>query len=153
MVLTRGREHAPRRAATTFRRLSPVLLALLAALTACRERPSGGGAAAPSVRRYTVRGEVVKLPDPGAKPAQLSLRHEAIPDFADSSGAVVGMAPMVMPFDVAPGVALEGLRAGDKVEVTLAVDWSRPSLLVEGLRKLPDDTALDLGGPGARSKH
>lgn len=119
--------------------------ALLSLVLACRSRDGGGApAASPSARRYTVRGEIVRLPEPGG-PRQVSIRHEPIDDFADASGKVVGMGSMVMPFDVAPAVPVEGLRAGDKVEAVLAVDFSIPVLRIESLRKLAADTPLRLG--------
>jgi Cu/Ag efflux protein CusF len=121
-----------------------VLLSLAAIAIACRRGEPAGEANTPSARRYTVRGEVLRLPPAGA-PGQLVLRHEAIPDFVDSSGAVAGMEAMAMPFDVAPAVRLDGMSVGDKVEAVLAVDWARPSLRIEELRRLPPQTALRLG--------
>jgi hypothetical protein len=92
-----------------------------------------------------VRGEIVTLPAGGAGPRQIAVRHEAIPDFADRDGKVVGMGAMVMPFELAPGVAVEGMREGDPVELLLAVDWAGPSLRVERLTKLPPGTPLSFG--------
>lgn len=118
-----------------------VLAGLLAA--ACTDRGGGAPAAAGNgLRRYTVRGEVVKLPAPGAARA-MAVRHEAIDDFVDASGATVGMNAMVMTFEVAPAVSLDGVAVGDKVEVRLAVGWSPPVLRVDALRRLPPDTALE----------
>jgi hypothetical protein len=48
-----------------------------------------------------------------------------------------------MPFDLAPGVPLDDLRVGDKVEARIAVGWSPPLLQVEQLRKLPPGTPLE----------
>jgi Cu/Ag efflux protein CusF len=129
--------------------LSPVVLTLAGALLAmgpgCREGGSRSGDAPPAnARRYTVRGEIVRLPSPAAA-RQVSLRHEPIDDFANEAGAVVGMGSMVMPFDVAPEVALDDVRVGDKVEVRIAVSWSPPVLRVEQLRKLPAETVLRFG--------
>ena len=73
-------------------------------------------------------------------------RHEAVSDFRNEAGEVVGMPAMVMPFELAPAVELQGIRAGDKVEVRFAVTWSPPSVKVEELRKLPDDVQLQFGG-------
>jgi Cu/Ag efflux protein CusF len=122
-------------------------IALLAILPGCRD---GGGSgsdagASPNARRYTVRGEIVRLPEPSGAARQVAIRHEAIDDFVNQAGVVVGMDSMVMPFDVAPAVALDDVRVGDKVEVLLAVAWSPPLLRVEQLRKLPADTALRFG--------
>ncbi|GEJ58097.1 copper-binding protein [Anaeromyxobacter diazotrophicus] len=120
-------------------------LAALALAAACRggSAPAAGAAA----RRYTVRGEVVALPRPQAKPAQLTLRHEAIPGFADATGAVVGMPSMVMALDLGPAASTAGLAPGDKVEAVLAVDFSRPLVQIERLDKLPASTALRLDAP------
>jgi Cu/Ag efflux protein CusF len=123
-----------------------LLLAAAAALPACRGGDGGGGGgAAAAARRYTVRGEIVTLPSPGAGARQIAVRHEAIPDFADRDGKVVGMGAMVMPFELAPGVSVEGMREGDPVELVLAVDWAGPSLRVERLAKLPAGTPLNFG--------
>ena len=120
-------------------------LLLAASAAACRG-DSGRPAPASDARRYTVRAEVVGISMRSSGP-QLSLRHEAIPDFADASGKVVGMTSMVMPFDVAPGVRVDDLRPGDKVEARLAVGWSPPAMRVEQLRRLPTDADLTVGPP------
>ncbi len=122
----------------------PLLMAVYA-LAGCRGAAADPDAGTSTARRYTARAEVVLLPAPGRAPAQLTVRHEAIPGFVDRSGAVVGMPAMVMAFDLAPTASAEGLRAGDKVEVVLAVDWARPLLQVEEVRKLPPETVLDFG--------
>jgi hypothetical protein len=131
----------PRRGTIAF---AAVLAAAALAASGCgdrgRDRPAEGAA---GLRRYTVRGEVVQLPPPAAGVRRAVVRHEAIDGFVDGTGATVGMAAMTMPFDVAPTVALDGVRAGDKVEMTLAVGWSPPVLRIDALRKLPPDTALE----------
>ena len=123
-----------------------VLLAVVAALSAsaaCRARGGTAGSPDQSVRRYTVRAEVVSLPSqPGG---DLTLRHESIDDFRDETGAVVGMSSMVMPFPVARGVSLDGLAPDAKVEAILAVDWERVVYQIERIRKLPPGTVLHLG--------
>ena len=132
-----------------MRRLPLALLlpALLAAPAACRRGEQAAPAAA--VQRYTVRGEVVRLPEPGRPAPEIVLRHEAVPGFVDQGGAAVGMASMVMPFDLRPGVSAEGLSAGDPVRFTFAVDWGHGAFWVERLKKLPPGTPLDFG-PGTR---
>jgi len=121
--------------------------ALLAvALGGCREpaapsaQADGGSTQAP--RRYTVRGEVVRLPEPGRSGSEMSIRHEAVPDFVDRAGHVVGMGSMVMPFRLDPPVLAGGIAVGDKVEMRFAVDWSRNAFWIERLDKLPADTPL-----------
>ncbi len=143
-------------AAAPARRLALRVLPLVLALAAaCRggSPPAAAEDASAKLRRYTVRAEIVSLAgDAGAR--RVSLRHEAIDDFADDSGKVVGMGSMVMPFDLAPGVSLQDLGPGDKVEARIAVGWSPSLLQVEQLRKLPADTALEFRAarppPGAR---
>jgi Cu/Ag efflux protein CusF len=131
------------------------LLVAAALAGACRGGNSAADAAAAgSARhRYEVRAEVVRLPVLGRGSAQLTVRHEAIPRFVDSSGATAGMPAMVMAFDLAPTASAEGLRAGDKVEILLAVDWSRPLLLIEEVRRLPTETVLEFGRAEAGSQH
>jgi len=131
-----------------------LLLALPFGLAAC----GGGSESDPEaeategeVARYTVRGEVVQLPDPDNPAAQLQIRHEAIPDFR-SGGEVVGMESMTMPFPVAEGVSLEGLSPGDKIEFTFETRYAPDTQLVEGFRivrvtPLPAETELHFGAP------
>ena len=70
------------------------------------------------------------------------MRHEAIDDFVDASGKVVGMDAMVMPFEVAPSLVARDLAVGEKVEVRFSMDWSEPRLRVERIERLPPGTVL-----------
>ncbi len=111
--------------------------AALALALSCREAPAPGGAAPPA-KRYSVRGEVVAV-----DAAQLSIRHEAIPDFVDRSGAAVGMGAMVMPFPVAKGVPLAGLEPGDKIRFRFVMDWDRNRMEIDEVEELPRETRLE----------
>jgi Cu/Ag efflux protein CusF len=114
-----------------------VTLALLAALAAgCGAEPAPDG-------RHTVRGEIVKLPDPPG--TAIYVRHEAIPDFRDAAGKRVGMSSMTMPFALAPGVELGDLAAGDRIEVDLEVRWDGAGepLRVTRVARLPAGTRLE----------
>jgi Cu/Ag efflux protein CusF len=130
----------------TPRRLLPRSLVLLGVLGtvavtvlgACARKPSP-----PAGTQYTVRGEIVALPAAAGEP--LLLRHEPIDGFIDASGKVVGMDAMTMPFPLAPGVSLEGLAKGDKVEVVFSMSWSPRHYAIESLKKLPADTVLRAG--------
>jgi Cu/Ag efflux protein CusF len=124
---------------------APALLLAALAVLACRGGPGGSEQQAATARRYTVRGEIVTLPSSGAAARQIAIRHEAIPDFADKDGKVVGMGAMVMPFELAPGVALDGMQEGDPVELLLLVDWAGPTLRIERLTELPPRTPLSFG--------
>ena len=94
-------------------------------------------------RTYTVRGQVTQLPDPGNPGTGLYLNHEAIDDFVSRDGEMVGMDPMTMPFQVDEEVSLEGIGAGDVVEVKLHVDWEADvSAEIVEIRELPPGTKL-----------
>jgi len=95
---------------------------------------------------YTVRGRVISLPSSNGK-QPFEIHHEEIPGFVGKSGAVVGMKEMIMPFpDLAPGVTLDGLAAGDLVEFVFEVRWNAPPrTLVTRISKLPADAVLKLG--------
>lgn len=97
---------------------------------------------------YTVRGEVVGLPQGEGEPRQLRVRHEAVPDFVGSDGEIVGMASMTMPFPVAADVDLDDVETGDKIEMTFEVRWEGegPLRIVE-VEELPADTALEFETP------
>jgi hypothetical protein len=93
---------------------------------------------------YTVRGSVEAMPDPASPMSAFEVKHEAIDNFVDSEGEVVGMGAMVMPFPLAEGVSVADLRKGDVVEVTFAV-WWKPRRHWEATRieKLPPETPLE----------
>jgi Cu/Ag efflux protein CusF len=129
----------------TTKTVAAVTVAVL--LLGCKgEQPASPPApAARAADVYTLRGEVVRLPAAGAKPAELSIRHEAIPDFKNAAGEVVGMQPMVMPFAVGPTVSLDGIEPGDKIRFRFTMDWPKNALQIESIEELPRDTALDFG--------
>lgn len=102
-------------------------------------------AEAPAVQRYEVRGVVGGLPTESS-PA-LTVRHEAVPDFVDFEGEVVGMDSMSMPFPLADGVDITGIEPGDKVAFTLEVEWEGDvPYRISRIEELPAETELDLGG-------
>jgi Cu/Ag efflux protein CusF len=112
--------------------------------------PAAGSAPAAEAPQhtYTVRGEIMSLPKPGDATSSLSIRHEAIPDFVRRDGKL-GMGSMQMSFTPAPGVSLEGLQPGDKVEFEWHVWWQpRARAEVAAVRKLPPETTLELGRKG-----
>jgi hypothetical protein len=121
-------------------RLGAVAIILLLAACTASPPPAGEGA-----RVYTVRGEVVAPPTPVTAGTQVLVRHEAIADFVDASGQVVGMEAMVMPFDVAPSIPARDLAVGDKVEIRFSMDWKGPRLRVERIERLPPGTVLRFG--------
>ena len=130
--------------------VAALMLLSLAAVAGCRgKEPSTAPDAgpAPGMHRYTVRGEVVQLPDPARHGDELLVRHEAIDGFVTRDGKVERMAPMVMPFRLEPSALAQGLAVGDKVEIRFAVDWSGPSFRVERVERLPAATPLRFDEP------
>lgn len=139
--------------------LSATALAVLACLAiACGERRDTPGSAAttsgaapagveqkrpPAEQTYVFRGRLTRLPQPGDSAREITVAHDAIPDFKGSNGNVVGMDAMTMPFEVAPEVSLEGLAPGDAVEMRLELRWAASSpALIAAITKLPADTKL-----------
>lgn len=128
-------------------RALPVLaLATALALAGCTKSSEAPAAAA---EIYAMRGEIVRLPT--AASPEIAIRHEAVPDFRDEAGKVVGMEAMTMPFALAPGVDIAGLVPGDKVEFTLEMRWkaTRDIVRISRIGKLPAGTLLSWEEPPA----
>lgn len=114
------------------------LAALLFAFAACGP---GEPPAAPDT--YQTRGMVRQLPEADRPGSALYIHHEAIPEFKDAGGEVVGMESMAMPFAVADPAMLEGLAAGDRIAFELEMRWQgKDPLLITRLEKLPPETRL-----------
>jgi len=134
---------APRRhraGGSTQPLLGPIAaaLALAAVLAACRQRTPEARA---EPRRYSVRAEILRLPD-ARRFSEMVVRHEAIDDFVDETGQVVGMDAMEMSFPVTAPLSARGLAVGDKVALRFTVDFQKASLAIEQIEKLPANTAL-----------
>lgn len=147
--------------ATQHARQAVVVLAL-ALLVGCSDKTPGasnsttpGTAAAPEspAFSYTVRGKVVTIPSADRPMDDLSIHHEAIPDFKNRDGVVfentttgtLGMKSMVMPFPVDDSVSLDEIEVGDIIEFTFLTVWGEdyPDYKVTAIRKLPADTELN----------
>ena len=114
-----------------MRSAATIPLCALLLLGACGD---DDGPATPPDGTYLVEGTVESLPREGAERREISIAHEAIPDFVNREGEEVGMDAMTMQFVVAPDVDLEGIAAGDPVEFTFEVRWNdRPMLYVTRL--------------------
>jgi len=112
-----------------------VLLLILGIVMSCTGSSDSG-------RTYTTRGQVVQLPDP-TNPG-LTLNHEAVDQFMDRQGEIVGMDPMSMSYPVAKSLSLEGIQVGDVVEFKWHVDWNtEPAVEIVEVHKLPAGTKLD----------
>jgi hypothetical protein len=94
--------------------------------------------------RYHLRGVIAAMSGSGAD-AELSIHHEAIPNFKDRDGHASTMASMTMIFGLAQGVSPAALHVGDKIAFDFDLRWSTsPALLITKLEKLPADTPLAL---------
>ena len=120
---------------------SLVLAALLALPAACRRAQPGLD---PAAARYTARGEVVAVDD-GPSGRVVVVRHEAIPDFVDATGARTRMASMAMPFRVGAAAQDAAVRKGDRIRFRFAVDWKANAIEIESIEPLPAGTVLELG--------
>lgn len=115
-------------------------------------RPQVVGEPASLTHTYQTRGIIESLPEAGKPASELMIRHEAINDFVDGKGAVVGMNAMTMPFPrLSPGVSLEGFAVGDKIAFSFTNTWTgpesarKPGWTVDAISKLPADTELVFG--------
>lgn len=119
------------------RRRTLLVLIVALILTGCSGKGIGSG------RTYTVRGQVIQLPDPKNPGTGLSLNHEAVDDFVNRDGKVVGMDPMTMSFLVDEKVPLQEIQVTDVVEFKLHVDWGgQPEVEIVDIRELPPGTKL-----------
>ncbi len=110
------RHHRAHRRGTTS---SPWLMAIFClplVFAACGKTP-------PPPDVYTSRGVIRQLPSPGAHKPEIFIQHEAIAEFRDQDGKVVGMESMAMPFPIDPATAWDDLQVGDKVAFTFEVQW------------------------------
>jgi len=112
----------------------------LSSMVAC----SGPGEGEPAeVRRYQVRGQVVRPVDTSAAERSLWITHEAIPDFVGIDGEVEGMHSMTMPFALDPSLETSGLAKGTKVRFELTVDWAAAQAgTITAIEILPAETTL-----------
>ncbi len=96
---------------------------------------------------YTVRGQVMELPDDEDPRKQFVVHHEAIHEFVNREGKVSGMNAMSMPFHVPEDRAMfDTLAVGDIIEFTWSVNYSRrPAGVTSDIKKLPADTQLTFG--------
>jgi Cu/Ag efflux protein CusF len=98
--------------------MSPVGIAFLALITTFSL--SSGNAWAQDVFSYSVKGVVKALPGNGRANNEIIVKHEAIPDYRDESGNIVGMMAMTMPFYLAKTTKLDGgISVGDAVEMNV----------------------------------
>lgn len=93
---------------------------------------------------YVVRGVVTEMPIVGKAGSELRVHHEAIDDFKDDQGKVVGMSAMVMEFPPLKAVDISQLKVGDKVELAFSVWWTQlPPWAATKITVLPPETKLE----------
>ena len=133
-----------RRVATVFA-VTSAIVAIAAIVTVSCSRPPE--APAVTVESYAMRGEVVRLPAAGSR--EMAIRHEAVPDFRDETGKVVGMEAMTMPFTLVQGVGIDALAPGDKIAFTLEMRWRDPREIarISRVERLPAGTLLSWEKP------
>lgn len=119
-----------------------LLFTLCLAWQACGGQ-ADSGSETPEPAVYTVRGVIRQIRQVGEGRTQLSILHEAIPDFVGINGDVVGMKSMTMPFSVAESVDLAELEPGSRIQFELSVDWNRADPgLITSLEFLAEDSIL-----------
>lgn len=69
--------------------------------------------------RYSVVGTVKALPGGPRASNEILVKHQEIPDYRDSSGKVVGMMAMTMPFYLSPKVSVSDIKVGDAVTMVV----------------------------------
>jgi Cu/Ag efflux protein CusF len=127
-------------------------LTMLGAVTliiaACEGRsPPAPADAADATRTYAARGVVLQVAGDA-----LTIRHEAIDDFAGPDGRIVGMDPMAMRFHLAPRSAPATFKEGDKLAFRLEVRPDEPRFVITEAHRLPPDTVFEFRAarPSAR---
>ena len=79
--------------------------------------------------------------------SQVTLLHEAIPEFKDQTGKVVGMEPMSMTFAADSSVPTENLQPRAKIKFVFEVHWDAAERLVlKEIQPLDSETKLELNG-------
>lgn len=95
---------------------------------------------------YTLRGIIDTLPQIQGPDKYIKIHHEALPSFKNKKGEVVGMPEMIMDFEqIAPGVSMGDLKAGDPIEFTFEVRWEpRTVTRIVKIVQLPKNVELPL---------
>ena len=121
--------------------LAPLGMLVMALQIGCADAPAD--VEYPPAQTYEVRGVVRQIRTLPDERFELSIHHEAIPEFVTIQGEVQPMEAMTMPFLTADSLDLEGLAAGSIVRFALEVDWSATEpALITVIERLPDDTEL-----------
>ena len=98
---------------------------------------------------YTTQGRVVMVKTPDSPASSLKIFHEAIPNFVDAQGDVVGMPSHPMDFPrVADTIDADALAVGQPVRFTFEVAYDpAPSWIITELEMLPAETTFAFETP------
>jgi len=114
-----------------------------------RDTKAPTGESAPA-HTYSLEGVIRAIPAPVAEGQIVTILHQAIPDFRNVEGDVVGMMSMPMPFLLPDGFDLKSLNVGDAVKFTFVVDWkSKLPTQITSIETLPKDHKVDFQGTAA----
>lgn len=99
--------------------------------------------------RYTTQGRVYSVRTPDSPASEFKIFHEAIPNFMNAQGQVVGMPSHPMTFPrAADGIDLDSLEVGQAVHFTFDVTWQPTATwIITELEHLPDDTRFAFEKP------
>jgi hypothetical protein len=94
-------------------------------------------------------GTIKVLPNPARPIDDFAIAHEHIPEFRGEDGEIFinsdgtpGMKAMTMPFNLAPGISIEGFNVGDRVRFGFEVDWDGdPRYRIHEIELQPDRDA------------
>jgi hypothetical protein len=96
---------------------------------------------------YSVRGMVVSVEQDPNGPSRVTILHEAIPDFKNQAGQVVGMEPMAMTFAADAAMPSENLQPRAKIQFVFEVHWDAAERLVlKEIQPLDSETELEFNG-------
>ena len=74
---------------------------------------------------YIVDGTIVALPVSDQGPPQLQINAGPIRNWVQMNGKVRTMPPMVMPYQLGPGVSTAGLKVGEQIVFDYEVNWQQ----------------------------
>ncbi len=96
---------------------------------------------------YSVRGMVVSVEQLGDGRSQVTILHEAIPEFKNQAGQIVGMEPMAMTFAADATVPTAHLQPRAKIQFSFEVHWtSAERLVLKKIQSLDSQTPLEFKG-------
>lgn len=103
-------------------------LLIIALFPACSPKPAADS--------YELKGTLMGVRELSSGLVSVAIAHEAIDDFKDEDGKVVGMMAMQMNFYPVEGVSLVGFSAGDAINFKFEVRWKEnPRLRLTAIKK------------------